>query len=187
VKALSGEGGRVKRFWKREDDLEARLRAERPEPRPEFVRAVAAGIDAAPRRRSYRLAFAAALTALAIAAFGAVGGLGYAAKAVARGADEAVSLSQRGGNSIAANNNNNGNNNNGNNNNGNNNNGDDDEDDDTPAENQYKGKTTICHRTRSERNPFVLITVSNNALPAHQRHGDTLAGPGGTCPGEPIP
>lgn len=32
------------------------------------------------------------------------------------------------------------------------------------------GKTTICHATGSATNPFVLITVSNNALAAHRRH-----------------
>jgi hypothetical protein len=56
----------------------------------------------------------------------------------------------------------------------------------TPAEDQYEGKTTICHRTGSQKNPWVVITVSNNALPAHKAHGDTLVGPNGTCPGPPI-
>ena len=35
-----------------------------------------------------------------------------------------------------------------------------------------KGKVTICHRTGSTKNPFVIITVSCNALDAHLRHGD---------------
>jgi hypothetical protein len=34
------------------------------------------------------------------------------------------------------------------------------------------GKVTICHRTGSETNPIVVITISKNALPAHLRHGD---------------
>jgi hypothetical protein len=55
-----------------------------------------------------------------------------------------------------------------------------------PAE-PAKQKTTICHQTGSEKNPFVVIAVSNHALPAHRGHGDTLEGPGGTCPGPPIP
>ena len=33
---------------------------------------------------------------------------------------------------------------------------------------------TICHRTHSKKHPFVTITVSKSALPAHLRHGDVL-------------
>ena len=33
-------------------------------------------------------------------------------------------------------------------------------------------KVWICHRTHSKKHPFVTITVSNNAVPAHLRHGD---------------
>jgi hypothetical protein len=38
---------------------------------------------------------------------------------------------------------------------------------------QY-GKTTICHKTHSKKNPFVTITVSPSAVPAHEKHGDTI-------------
>jgi ABC-type sugar transport system substrate-binding protein len=43
---------------------------------------------------------------------------------------------------------------------------------------QYPLKVTICHHTGSETNPFVTIAVSENAVPAHLAHGDTL----GVCP-----
>ncbi len=34
------------------------------------------------------------------------------------------------------------------------------------------GKTTICHSTGSSTNPYVEITISDNALKAHARHHD---------------
>lgn len=153
------------RLWKREDELEGRLRSSRPEPRTDFVRSLAGLINEAPRPRGVRFALAAVLTAVALAAFGASGGLSYAAKAVSLGADESSSRGQGGGALVAALK----------------------KASDTPAANQYAGKTTICHRTSSAKNPFVLISVSNNALPAHKRHGDTLPSPTGACPGPPIP
>jgi len=53
----------------------------------------------------------------------------------------------------------------------------------TPTSDQYpKAKVTICHHTHSQKNPFVTITVSQNAVPAHVRnHGDTI----GPCPEQP--
>ena len=39
---------------------------------------------------------------------------------------------------------------------------------------QYADKVTICHRTGSKKNPFVTIRVSQNALKAHLKHGDSL-------------
>jgi hypothetical protein len=160
----------VSRFWKREDELEAWLRASRPEAGGQFVATLAARIEESRRPRAKRLALAGGLTATALAVFGAFGGLGYAAKS-ARTATHLIEASkpaatghQNTSGSKAAGRSN-----------------------ATAASNQYAGKTTICHRTHSAKNPFVLITVSNNALPAHKAHGDTLPGPGGTCPGPPIP
>src|SRR5215218_5617405 len=50
----------------------------------------------------------------------------------------------------------------------------------TPAaSDQYPKKVTICHHTHSKKNPFVTIRVSQNALKAHLRHGDTV----GPCSG----
>lgn len=148
----------MKRFSRREDQLEAQLRARRREPSDAFVRSVESGIDAAPRSRALRLAVAGILTAVALAAFGASGGLSYAAKA--------VSNADLPGGSSEALRSNNGN---------------------SPAANQYAGKTTICHQTSSETNQWVLISVSDNALKAHKDHGDTLPAADGSCPGPPIP
>jgi hypothetical protein len=36
------------------------------------------------------------------------------------------------------------------------------------------GKVTLCHKTDSSGNASVTITVSQNAVEAHLRHGDTL-------------
>jgi hypothetical protein len=43
----------------------------------------------------------------------------------------------------------------------------------TPPNSHAKaGKTTICHSTGSATNPYVEITISDNALQAHARHHD---------------
>lgn len=52
------------------------------------------------------------------------------------------------------------------------------------------GKATYCHSTRSETNPFVVITTSVNALAAHIRHhagDDIIPAVNGECPGGPAP
>jgi hypothetical protein len=52
----------------------------------------------------------------------------------------------------------------------------------TPSSHATAGKITICHRTGSEKNPWVQITVSANAWKAHQKHGDLKPVPAGGCP-----
>jgi hypothetical protein len=52
-----------------------------------------------------------------------------------------------------------------------------------------KGKTTICHATGSETNPYVTITISNAALKAHARHQDgedIIPAPAAGCPKAPA-
>jgi hypothetical protein len=52
----------------------------------------------------------------------------------------------------------------------------------SPVALQYPpSKVTICHHTHSQKNPFVTITISERALPAHLAHGDTV----GAC--SPLP
>lgn len=148
----------MERFWKRREDrpdLEVELRAHRPVARDEFVRAMGDRVRVSRRSRStIRVAFTAGLTALAVVALGAFGGLGYAAAGVEHAASTAKRAFEPSSTPPATNRN--------------------------PARDQYK--TTICHRTGSKKKPFVEITVRNDALPAHQRHGDIIPAPPGGCP-----
>ena len=53
-----------------------------------------------------------------------------------------------------------------------------------PSAAQYQyNKVTICHRTHSKKHPWVVITISNTAVKAHLRHGDTTPPPCPTTPG----
>ena len=160
----------MRRLWRHRDELGARLRATRPEPPPELLNSIVGRVGQKRSGGNLRVAFALSLTIAALVSFGAFGGIGYASSA---GHSFASALTLHDSHSGKANHNNHGNNlkvGNG-----------------SAADDQYVGKTPICHRTHSQTNPFVVISVSNNALPAHKSHGDTLVGPGGTCPGAPIP
>lgn len=76
----------MKRFWRRGDGLERELRAQRPEPRKEFLRALESRMTGDRYRRparSLRLGLAGALTVAMLVSLAAFGGLGYAATGVA--------------------------------------------------------------------------------------------------------
>jgi hypothetical protein len=75
----------MKRFWKHGDRLERELRAQRPEPRADFVHSLEGRIQSAGERlpsRRLRLGLAGILTAAMLTAIGAFGGYGYAATGV---------------------------------------------------------------------------------------------------------
>lgn len=69
------------RFWKRETDLERELRAQRPQPREQFVQMLSGQGVAPPkarRRRAPAFALIAAVTVLLAASLGVAGALGNA-------------------------------------------------------------------------------------------------------------
>jgi len=42
-------------------------------------------------------------------------------------------------------------------------------------------KVSICHKTSSAKNPFVIISVNENSQEAHLNHGDVLLDSNGEC------
>jgi hypothetical protein len=142
----------MKRRFRRDSTgwVEHELRRSRPEPRDDFVRELSGLIEAEVRRRparGLRAAFVGSLASLMVVSLAAVGGMGYAAsaaKSVARSAESVVAPKA----TLTPR--------------------------QTAAAAQYVGKVTICHHTHSATNPFVTITISRAALPAHLRHGDTV-------------
>jgi hypothetical protein len=74
----------MKSFWNRRQlDLEGELRARRPQPRADFVTALAAEVRAAPpeRTRAGRFGLAIALSGLILVVLASFGGIGYASSA----------------------------------------------------------------------------------------------------------
>jgi hypothetical protein len=146
-------------FWKRGDELERQLRAGRPEPRSEFVHALADNVSGRSRRSArLRVGFAGAISVAAVVSLSAFGGLGYAASAAKHAADQAQAVVTGATNDA-----------------GQNNSSGEDANSVSSAQGQYGKKVTVCHHTPSGHN--VTITISINALPAHLALGDTR----GTC------
>ena len=141
----------MKRFWSRgEDELGRELRANRPEPSDAFVHSLAKRIrQDGPKTRMYALSRLSFAAAITVFLLGTLVSFGGFGYA-ASGTRDAVKAVK---NAVAPTN---------------------------PkivknsaAQDQYKPqKVTICHKGHT-------ITVSQSALPAHLRHGDTV----GPCPG----
>jgi hypothetical protein len=82
------------RYWRKRHeafDLDAELRASRPEPAPEFISRLEARVrdDGRSRVGSLHVAFVGALTAVMLLALASVGGVGYASSAAS---DAAVTV-----------------------------------------------------------------------------------------------
>jgi len=151
-------------------ELEARLRAERPKPRPELVSRLAP--EHAPRRRhggvTVRLALAAVLTALLATAAVTAGG-GSPLRPFDQAKDAAKGTGGSGGPN-ANNSNNSGSNQGGK---------------PGPGDDQYGDKVTICHRGNSPNNKGETLTLPRQAAEAHLReHKYDTRGP---CTAPPPP
>ena len=85
----------MRSFWRREDRVERELRAQRPEPRTDFLHALESRVNGKAYRRparSWRLGLAAALTVAMLTALGAFGGLSYAANGVTHAVKAATNV-----------------------------------------------------------------------------------------------
>ena len=108
--------------------------------------------------RLARTSFAAAFSTVAVGGLASAGGIGYAADGVSSVADRAERIvgardSQRPAR-IAV----------------------------SPAQDQYRERVDVCHRTGSQRNPYVRISNNRADLPAHLAHGDIHPVPPNDCP-----
>ena len=160
----------MRRFWKRrhEAEIERLLRANRAEPRDEFVESVLGRLETQrPRFRPRRILVAAAVTALAGGAASAAGGAHVASTSISN----LVHAAQPGGTGVhhtangrSANQN---------------------TGVQSAAEHQYS--VEICHQTHSATNRWVALFLPPPAAGAHLKNhsGDYVVGASGspsTCP-----
>jgi hypothetical protein len=164
------------RVWKQRNDeqLERLLRANRPQPREEFVTTMLQRLDSTrrrlrrpPQRLTARIVAAGALTALVLAAAAAAGG----AHTVATSVSGLVNVAQQGLNSsnqpistVASSNSSHQDKNDSN---GKDDNGNGD-DQGSAGDQQYA--VTICHHTGSATNPWVELTLSPQGAANHLAH-----------------
>jgi hypothetical protein len=162
----------LNRFFKRgkDSELERELRRNRPQPRDEFVQMLSNRVERESRLgRSLRsrIAGVAIASAVMLAAVGAFGGIGYAANSVkdvvkvaksvvvaAKGDDKKSNGDNKGGD-----------------NKGGGDKGGKGDDGGKPDDKEYGHKKKICHNPGPHQE---TIEVSDNAVPAHLAHGDSL-------------
>jgi len=142
-------------FRQRSDELEARLRDERPQPSDELVRRLSSDAGLREDRRAPRLGLAIALSLAVVLASALTGGIGYAASAAASGTSAVKNLVVKSDDDGKANGKS------------------------GSAVDQYGGKVLICHIPPGNPGNAQTLSVAPSAVPAHLGHGDTL----GACTG----
>jgi hypothetical protein len=157
------------RLWKRhrEDEIERLLRANRPEPRDEFVNSLLGPLETKPQRfrpqrPGRRILLATAVTVLAASAAIAAGGAHVAGTSISN----LVRVAQSGVSSANHTPNNNGNahqDKNGSNGKDDNGNGDD-----SAGDHQYA--VEVCHHTGSTTNPWVPLFLSPQGAANHLKN-----------------
>jgi hypothetical protein len=156
------------------DDLERRLRRDRPEPRPEFLAMLSDRIGDRPRQRrrvGARLALVGAVSAVMLIAMSAVGGLSYAATAVQSVASVAKAVIVAPASKVVVPAAKSDNKQSGDSGNAGNQSSHKDDKGDKGDDKEYGHKEKMCHKKNT-------IDVDSNAVPAHLAQGDTR----GECP-----
>lgn len=156
----------MRRFWKRrpDDEIERLLRANRTEPRDEFVNSVLGRLEAQrPRFRPRRILVAAVVTALAGGAASAAGGAHVAGTSISNLVHAAQS-GVTGANGRSAN-----------------------QDNGVQSAGEHQYSVEICHQTHSATNRWVPLFLPPPAAGAHLKNhsGDYVVGASGspsTCP-----